>query len=578
MLSRPCLGAESYTVAMAQSPPTPKTFDALIVGSGATGGWAAKQLTETGLEVALLEAGPKTNPDQFSEHVQPYEMKYRDAHPGGVTSPEIVRSRPMHAKQGACSETNYKWFANDVENPFTTPKQKPFVWVRVRALGGRTLAWGRQTYRLSDLDFKAAGRDGHGADWPLSYKDLAPYYSQVERYIGVSGRNEALAHFPDGEYLPPMRFTCGDRIFKDAAERSFKRPVTIGRTSILTKAHNGRAACHYCGPCNRGCVTYSYFSSPFTTITDAQQTGRLTLITDAVVSHITTRDGLASGVAYIDRTTRAPREIRAKVVILCASTLESTRILLNSAPGGLANSSGVLGHYLMDHMYGAGITGRLPQLTDVKPWKGAPRRANGIFVPRFRNVTQAHTNGTIRGFSYQGGSTPQFALSSPGFGASYKQAVHSGAYWQAGLHGFVEGLSSYNNYVELDRNVVDAWGIPVLRISMQWSDNERALFQDCLDSGAEMLETAGTVDIKVSNRPKTPGDGIHEVGTARMGADPKRSVLNQFGQTHDVKNLFVTDGAAFPSLGSVNPTLTMMAVTTRACDYLVEAARKGELG
>ena len=562
------------------APSSRRVFDAVIVGSGATGGWAAKELTEAGLDVALLEAGPTTTPDQFGEHVQPYQLQYRDNRHDGYASPEIARLRPMHGRQGACSEVNYKWFANDIENPFTTPADKPFVWVRVRALGGRSLTWGRQSYRLSDLDLKAASRDGVGIDWPFSYDDLAPYYAKVERFIGISGRNEGLAHFPDGEYLPPMGFTCGERVLKRALQSRFGRPLTVGRSAVLTAGHNGRAACHYCGPCNRGCVTYSYFSSPFTTLAAAMQTGRLTLLTDAVVSHVTTdrSSGLATGVAYIEREGRLPREVRAKVVMLCASTLESTRILLNSARGGLANSSGTLGHYLMDHMYGAAVSGRMHGIGNARPWQGPPRRPNGIFIPRFRNVMRTHTNGMIRGYSYQGGVSPRFATGARGFGPSFKRAVHDEAYWLAGLHGFCEGLPSYDNFVELDPDVVDAWGIPVLRIHMQWGDNERALFRDCLEQGAEMLEAAGAVDVRTSAQPKTPGDGIHEAGTARMGRDPKRSVLNQYCQAHDIRNLFVTDGAAFPSLGSVNPTLTMMANTVRACEHLVAVARRRELG
>ncbi len=559
---------------------TRKTYDAVIVGSGATGGWAAKELTDAGLDVALIEAGSPTTPEQFGEHVPPYELKYRDMRPNGVASPEIARLRPMHALQWACSEVNYQWFANDIENPYTTAEGKPFVWVRVRALGGRSLTWGRQSYRLSDLDFKAASRDGVGIDWPFSYRDLAPYYAKVERFIGISGRREGLAHFPDGEFLPPMGFTCGERALKHDIESRFGRPVTIGRSAVITTDHQGRAACHFCGPCNRGCITYSYFSSPFTTLEAARQTGRLTVMTDSVVSHVTTESetGLASGIAYIDRTTRTPGEVRAKVVVLCASTLESTRILLNSAKGGLANSSGTLGRYLMDHMYGAAVSGRMPELGKARPWHGPPRRPNGIFIPRFRNVTRSHTNGVIRGYSYQGSASPRFGLGARGFGKHFKQAVHDEAYWRAGLHGFCESLPSYNNHVEIDPHGVDAWGIPVLRIHMEWGDNERALFRDCVEQGAAMLEAAGAVDIGTSATPKVPGDGIHEVGTARMGSDPKCSVLNQYCQAHDIRNLFVTDGAAFPSLGSVNPTLTMMANTVRACEFLVEAGRRGELG
>jgi len=551
-------------------------FDAVVVGSGATGGWAAKQLTEAGMKVAVLEAGSPVTPDQFGEHVPPYQLKYRDTRPNGVASPEIARRRPVQARQGACSEVNYRWFADDVDNPYTTPKDKPFVWVRVRAVGGRSLAWGRQSYRMSDLDFRAPSRDGVGVDWPISYADLAPYYDRVERYVGISGQAEGLAHFPDGQFLPPMEMTCPEKRLRTVLRRQYRRTATIGRTAILTRPHNGRAACHYCGPCNRGCITYSYFSSPFTTLAAAERTGNLTLITDAPASHVTVdrSTGRASGVAYVDRRTRAAREIRARHVILCASTLESVRLLLNSAPGGLANSSGTLGRYLMDHMYGGQVTGRV----EGEPggaWHGPPRRPNGIFIPRFRNVDRPHTRGMIRGYSYQGSASPSFNRGAPGFGRAFKEAVVEPGRWSIGLHGFVECLPNRNNRAVIDPDVKDAWGIPALRIEMTWSDNEYALFRDALTEGAEMLEASGAKDVKAPGRPKTPGDGIHEVGGARMGNDPKTSVLDQWCRTHDIPNLLVTDGAAYPSMGTVNPTLTMMANTVRACDGLINRARNG---
>ena len=555
-----------------------ETYDAVVVGSGATGGWAAKQLTEAGWRVAVLEAGSRTTPDQFGEHIPPYQMKYRDLRPHVRTSPEVARLRPLQSRQSACAEPNYRWYVNDVENPYSTPDDKPFWWIRVRAVGGRSLAWGRQSYRHSDLDFAAASHDGYGEDWPIRYRDLAPYYTQVERFIGVSGESEGRAHFPDGDFLPPTPYTCGEKIFRAQVESKTGRLVSMGRSAVLTRDHNGRSACHYCGPCNRGCVTYSYFSSPFTTLAAAEKTGRMTLIPDAVASHVTTdrATGRATGVAYIERFTREAREVRAKVVVLCASTLESTRLLLNSAPGGLANSSGVLGRYLMDHLYGGQVSGRMPGL-EARPWRLGQRRPNGLFIPRFRNLDRPHTNGILRGYSYQGAAGPRHALDAAGFGRRFKQAVHEQAHWQVGVHAFSECLPYWENYAELDPHQVDAWGIPTLRIHMIWRTNELALFRDSLEQGAMMLEAAGAKNIEVANEPRKPGFGIHEVGTARMGRDPKTSVLNAYCQAHDVRNLFVTDGAAFTSIGTVNPTLTMMANTVRACDYMVEQARKGEL-
>jgi choline dehydrogenase-like flavoprotein len=349
--------------------------------------------------------------------------------------------------------------------------------------------------------------------------------------------------------------------------------------AVLTREHNGRQACHYCGPCEQGCITFSYYNSPWVTLAAAEKTGRLTLITDAVASHIMTdrATGLASGVAYIDRTTKAARTVRAKVVVLCASTLESTRLLLNSAPGGLANESGVLGHYLMDHIYRGGAAGFFRDLK-AEPWVGPPRRPTGLYIPRFRNVDRKSTNGFVRGYGYQGGSSPEFAMDSPGFGAGFKKAVRGNTRWRANIGLFAECLARRENYVELDPENTDAWGIPTLKIHMDWSDNEKKLWNDGREQGAAMLEAAGAKDVELTGGGySVPGFCIHEVGTARMGNDPKTSVLNSFSQTHEVKNLFVTDGAGWVSSGCQNPTLTMMAITARTCEYIVDQHRKGEL-
>ncbi|MEO7653103.1 MAG: GMC family oxidoreductase, partial [Bryobacteraceae bacterium] len=429
------------------SPASP--FDAIVVGSGATGGWAAKVLTEAGMRVALLEAGPAITPRDFTEHQQSWQLPYLG------NSPLKGRERPIPGLCYACRENNYKWFVNDQENPYT--QDKPYHWIRMRVLGGRSLSWGRQSYRMGDLDFKAASRDGYGDDWPISYADMVPYYEKVERYVGISGTAEGLAHLPDSVFLPGMAMTCGEEKLKASAKAKFGRTVTIGRTAILTKNHNGRAACHYCGPCEQGCATFSYFSSPWTTIADARKTGRLSLFTGAVASHVMMKDGKAAGIGYIDQLTRAPREVRARHIVLCASTLESTRLLLNS---GICNESGALGRYAMDHIFQGGASGEMPML-EAKPWAGPPRRPNGIYVPRFRNIAEKSTNGMIRGYGFQGGSSPAFDLNAPGFGASYKEAVRKG-HWGINLGLWAECLARKENYVEIDPGRVDAWGIPVL--------------------------------------------------------------------------------------------------------------------
>ena len=381
-----------------------------------------------------------------------YKLKYRDH------SPEIVRTRPVQKQCYACMEYNYEWFVNDLENPYSTPPGKPFTWQRLRILGGRSLVWGRQSYRMSDNDFKAASRDGYANDWPISYAELSPYYDIVEKYVGISGAAEGNEMLPDGQFLPPMKMSCGEIQLRGRVKAKFGHTVTIGRTAILTQNHNGRLQCHYCGPCERGCSTFSYFSSPFTTVKDAIASGNCTLITNAVVSHVDmgTESNKARGVTYVDRLTRQVKEVRGKAVILCAQALESTRILLNSStrdyPNGLANSSGALGHYLMDDVVGGGASGRLPNFNPL-PNANEPARPNGIYVPRFRNTPSSKQQSKfIRGYGYQGGAGPQFNFTAEGYGTSLKKAVKEGWY-EIGLGAFGGSLARWDNYIEIDKDL-----------------------------------------------------------------------------------------------------------------------------
>ncbi len=536
-------------------------YDAVIVGSGATGGWAAKRLTEAGMQVALIEAGRRIQPSEFTEHKPSWELPFLGH------SPIISETRPIQSTCPSCTEYNYKWFVDDHKNPYT--QEKPFTWIRMRVLGGRTLSWGRQAYRMSNLDFKAASHDGYGENWPISYEELAPYYDIVENYIGVSGQREGLPQLPDGAFLPPMEFTCGEKVFKREVESKFGRRVTIGRAAILTQKHNGRAACHYCGPCYRGCVTKSYFNSPATTLADAEKTGRLTIFTEAVAARVLMNGGKAAGIEYIDANQRTLHQVRGKVVILCASSLESVRLLLNS---GICNSSGVLGRYLLDNMFRGGADGFIPA-GKPEPWGGAPARPNGIYVPRFRNIKEKETNGFIRGYGYQGGCTASFDFAAPGLGAHYKAAVRNG-YWGMRLNLYAECLARKQNRAEIDHMRTDAWGVPILKMNMAWSDNELKMFADAQHEAMEMLKAAGAENIQLYDERSKPGAAIHETGGARMGDDRRTSVLNRYNQAHDVKNLFVTDGGCFVSNGCQNPTLTMMAITVRACDYITKEYAK----
>jgi len=559
-----------------------RTFDVIVVGSGASGGWAAKRLAEAGVNVGLLDAGRALTDADYKEHQPAADLAYRNR------APEVIRrTRPVQKDCYACSEWNYDWFRNDIEEPYTTAKDKPFSWQgRMQVVGGRTNVWGRQSYRFSDLDFKPASHDGFGEDWPLGYDDVAPYYDLVEDYVGITGMAEGVYELPDGRFHPPMGLKCVERQFKTRVKDKLGWTMTLGRSANLTKAINGRQPCHYCGPCERGCVTHSYFNSAFTTVADALKTGRCTLVTNAMAYKVL-MDPVkhrARGVLYIDRVTREPKEVRARAVVLCAQALESTRILLNSAgeqdPAGLGNSSGVLGHYLMDHLWVAGgASGEFPDLAaKEKPSADGPNRPDGIYVIRFRNTKAGpKAKEFLRGYGFQGGGSTSFNWDAPGFGGEFKRSLLDPVV-SMGLAGFGECLPYYENYVELDPNVVDAFGIPVLHVNMVFRDNEKKMIPDMMESAAEMMAAAGAKSIRPwMALDRVPGYGIHEMGVARMGKDPKTSVLNQFQQTHDVPNLYVMDAASFTAGACQNPTLTIMALAVRSTDYLLGEMKKGSL-
>ncbi|HEY6922375.1 MAG TPA: GMC family oxidoreductase, partial [Steroidobacteraceae bacterium] len=490
----------------------------LVVGSGASGGWVCKRLAEAGLKVALVDAGrPRTDQDN-REHLRPFELKYRDR------APETIRkTRPIQQQCYACTEYNYDWFCSDLEEPYTTPTDKPFSWLgRMRIAGGRTNVWGRSCLRLSDLDFKAASHDGFGDDWPLSYRDLEPYYDLVEEYVGVTGMPEGVYELPDGKFQPPMGLTCHEVLFRSRVKDKLGWTATLAPSANLTRPTNGRAPCHYCGPCERGCVTRSYFNSAFTTVPDALKTGRCTYIPSAMVYMVLmdTDRNRASGVLYIDRNTRQPKALFGRAVVLCAQAQESVRILFNSAnsqyPNGLANSSGVLGHYLMAHTMAGGGSGELPSL-GAKPILNGPNRPINLYVIRFRNTLNGpRSKKFLRGYALQVGVGVDFKMAAPGFGGAYKKALFESP---AGisLSGLGECLPRWENRVEIDPDVVDAYGIPVLNIHMADGQNEVAMLQDMADAAGEALEAVGAKNIRTVAGPSAPRWAIHEVGIARMG-------------------------------------------------------------
>lgn len=556
-------------------------FDAIVIGSGITGGWAAKELTEKGLKVLMLERGSELvhSRGYLGEHVQPWKLPN-----GGFPDRELNESDyPIQQHSAPLDDSNRHFFNNDRLNPYVFDKDNPFYWVRGARVGGRSLTWGRQAYRRGEQDFKDNAADGHGVDWPIRYEDIKPWYSYVERFIGVSGQAEGLCSVPDGEFLPPMEMyavekTIKKRLVKNCPDLTF----TIGRAAILTQDHNGRTACHYCGPCPRGCSTGSYFSTQSSTLPAAQATGNLTVRPDSVVESLAydVNKKRVSAVRVIDAVSKERLSFSADLVFLCASTIGSTQILLNSRsehfPKGLANSSGVLGRYLMDHHMVSAGTGLFTDNLD-RYYSG--HRPNGGYIPRFRNLNQQDEDADfIRGYAFQTYTLRmdyRFNFQRSGFGVSYKDGLRKPGPWLFSLTGFGECLPHRDNRMFLDPVKKDRYGIPLVNVDMRWRDNEDKICRDMGRQAERILTQAGAARVMVNPRAKDPGEAIHEMGTARMGRDPKTSVLNGWNQAHDVANLFVTDGAAMTSSGNTNPSLTYMALTARACDFAAKQWKSG---
>jgi len=559
-----------------------KIYDVIVVGSGASGGWVAKELTEKGVEVLMLEAGPPRVPTRdFTEHIWPYQLKYR----GFGNQKKLLETQPVQRLCYACDDYSHQFFVDDREHPYTFPKDKPFMWIRGRQVGGKTICWARVSYRYSDFEFKAASLDGYGQDWPISYKELEPYYDRVETYIGVSGSYEGLPQLPDSKFLPPMRLSCGELVAKEIVEKKFGWKLIVDRSANLTVPLNGRPACHYCDQCQRGCFTASYFNSPSVTLPAAARTGRFHLVSDAVVSHVVMNgDGKAAGVGYIDRNSKAAREVRGKIIVLAASTLESTRILLNSRsprfPNGVGNSHGVLGHYLMDHTTLEDGGGTMAALKSA--FREPVGRPCGYIIPKYVNTVGPYRNKNfLRGYYFAGDGRQELygqAFQTPGFGREWREKVRSEIPYAFSVYAQGECLPRYDNYVKLDAEKKDAWGIPALHIHASHGENELAMAKAMGEHLGEIMDALKLEDRRL---PRTElnvfGKNIHECGTARMGKDPKTSVLNAFNQVHDVKNVFVTDAACFVTQGCSEPTLTIMAISARAADYIADEYRQGNL-
>ena len=556
-------------------------FDAIVIGTGISGGWAAKELCESGLKTLVLERG------HMLKHVEDYKtasMENWDFPSGNVITEEIRKRQPKQSRTGYVNkEATKHLFVDDIEHPYNEDKR--FDWIRGYHVGGRSLLWGRQSYRLSEYDFKANKNDGYGVDWPIRYKDLSPWYDYVEDYVGVSGENLNLPQFPNQRLLKPMELNCVEDVLKSSiSEKYSDRNLTIGRTAHITEGTKpglGRSTCQYRDRCRRGCPFGAYFSSNSSTLPAAEATGNMTLRPNSLVFEIVYDDTKkkAKGVKIIDSETNLTYEFNAKIIFVCASTVGSTSILLKSKssrfPNGMGNDSGELGHNLMDHHFQVGATGKFEGFKD-KYYTG--RRPNGIYIPRFRNIGgSTNRKDFLRGYGYQGGASRTDwteTIKELSYGKELKEAVLSPGDWSMGLNGFGETLPYHDNKMYLNHDKTDKWGLPTVTFDAQLRENELNMRKDMTEQAQEMLERSGFVDVKPMGGNYGFGEGIHEMGTARMGRDPETSVLNNYNQIHAVPNVFVTDGSAMTSAGNVNPSLTYMALTARAVKHAVSELKK----
>jgi len=559
--------------------PESNVYDAIVVGSGISGGWAAKELCEKGLKTIMLERGQdiKHGTGYVNANKNPWDFPHR----GGRTQ-EMIKNYPVLKRDYPLSEQNLDYWVKDLDCPYTEIKR--FDWFRGYHTGGRSLMWGRQSYRWSDLDFEANSKDGFGVDWPIRYNEIKSWYDYAEKFAGISGSRDGLAILPDGQFMPPMDMTCVEKDVAARLKEKYKgeRSMIIGRTANITKPLPGRTNCQFRNKCSLGCPFGAYFSTQSSTLPAAQQTGNLTLRPFSIVTKVIYDKNTkkATGVEVLDAETNQTIEYKAKIIFLNASTLNSTWILLNSATdvweGGLGSSSDALGRNLMDHHLGIGASGEFEGYDD-KYYYG--RRANGFYIPRYRNYNNDKRD-YVRGFGYQGqGSRQGWSrnVAEYNIGSELKEALTEPGHWTVGMGGFGEILPYPENRVTLDKTKKDKWGLNILAIDCELKENELKMRKDMLADAVEMLESTGVKNVKGRDGDGTPGRGIHEMGTARMGKDPKTSVLNKWNQVWDAKNVFVTDGACMTSASCVNPSLTYMALTARAADYAVSELKKGNI-